>query len=282
MHRVLDRQRGNQISAGLCALAIMTKAPRAGVVKTRLQPPLTPEEAADLNICFLRDIAEAISRATCSCGLRTPEQNTIARGVGIFTPEGSEKEYADILPVDFDLIPQHGDGFGERLTNAVDDLLHVGFESCCLINSDSPTATVNAFREAVRQLQGADDRIVVGPSDDGGYYLIGMRKLHRRLFEEIDWSTERVFAQTVERANEIGLEVHVLPSCFDVDDRAALKRLCDELLGENLTAAPATKKFLSDTITREGRERIWPVVAAVVPTAESTEKALGTSASTRK
>jgi len=109
-----------------------------------------------------------------------------------------------------------------------------------------------------------------------------MRKLHRRLFEEIDWSTERVFAQTVERASEIGLEVHVLPSCFDVDDRAALQRLCDELLGENLPAAPATKKFLSDTIAREGRERIWPVVAAVVPTAESTEKALGTSASTRK
>ena len=262
MHRVLDRQRGNQISAGLCALAIMTKAPRAGVVKTRLQPPLTPEEAADLNICFLRDIADAISRATCSCGLRTPEQNTIAHGVGIFTPEGSEREYADILPVGFDLIPQHGDGFGERLINAVDDLLHVGFESGCLINSDSPTATVDAFREAVRQLQGADDRIVVGPSDDGGYYLIGMRKLHRRLFEEIDWSTERVFAQTVERANEIGLEVHVLPSCFDVDDRAALQRLCDELLGENLPAAPATKKFLFDTITREGRERIWPVVAS--------------------
>ncbi|PYK60635.1 MAG: glycosyltransferase [Verrucomicrobia bacterium] len=282
MHRVLDRQRGNQISAGLSALAIMTKAPRAGVVKTRLQPPLTPEEAADLNICFLRDIADAISRATCSGGLRPPEQNTIARGVGVFTPEGSEKEYTDILPVDFDLIPQHGDGFGERLTNAVDDLLHVGFESCCLINSDSPTATVDAFREAVRKLQGADDRIVVGPSDDGGYYLIGMRKLHRRLFEEIDWSTERVFAQTVERASEIGLEVHVLPSCFDVDDRAALQRLCDELLGENLPAAPATKKFLSDTIAREGRERIWPVVAAVMPTAESTEKALGTSASTRK
>ena len=265
MHPVLDRQRGNQISAGLSALAIMTKAPRAGVVKTRLQPPLTPEEAADLNICFLRDIADAISR--CSGGLRPPTlgadraplQSKCAKGVGVFTPTGSEKEYANILPLDFDLIPQHGDGFGERLTNAVDDLLHVGFESCCLINSDSPTATVDAFREAVRKLQGADDRIVVGPSDDGGYYLIGMRKLHRRLFEEIDWSTERVFAQTVERASEIGLEVHVLPSCFDVDDRAALQRLCDELLGENLPAAPATKKFLADTISREGRGRIWPL-----------------------
>jgi uncharacterized protein len=274
MHRVLDRQRGNQISAGLCALAIMTKAPRAGAVKTRLQPPLAPEEAADLNICFLRDIADAISRATCSWsgGLRPPEQNLLARGIAVFTPEGSEKEYANILPLDFDLISQRGNGFGERLINAAADLLHVGFESCCLINSDSPTATADAFREAAAGLQGADDRIVLGPSDDGGYYLIGMKKIYRRLFQEIDWSTERVFAQTLERAREIGLDVHLLPSCFDVDDRTALQRLCDELLGENVSAAPATKKFLADIIAREGRERIWPVVAAVVPTAESTTK----------
>jgi rSAM/selenodomain-associated transferase 1 len=266
MHRVLDRQRGNQVSAGLCALAIMTKAPRAGAVKTRLQPPLTPEEAAELNICFLRDIADAISRATgnCSGGPRPPEENIIARGVGVFTPEGSEKEYADILPLDFDLIPQRGDGFGERLINAADDLLHVGFESCCLINSDSPTATVDAFRGAAAQLQGADDRIVLGPSDDGGYYLIGMKKMYRRLFQAIDWSTARVFAQTLERAHEIGLNVHLLPKFYDVDDPATLRRLCDELLRENSGGdiAPATRRFLTDLIGRKGRERIWPALAA--------------------
>src|SRR5438552_3035804 len=129
MHRVLDRERGNQIWAGLCALAIMTKAPRAGAVKTRLQPPLTPEEAAELNICFLRDIANAISR--CSGGLRPPTlgadraplQSKCAKGVGVFTPMGSEKEYANILPLDFDLIPQRVVGFGERLSNAAADLL---------------------------------------------------------------------------------------------------------------------------------------------------------------
>src|SRR5438874_3056323 len=181
MHRVLDRQGRNQIAACRCALAIMTKAPRAGAVKTRLQPPLTPPEAAELNICFLRDIAEAIA-----------ETGKRSKGVGVFTPGGSEKEYADILRADFDLIPQRGDGFGERLTNAADDLLHVGFESCCLINSDSPTAPAKAFREAVAQLQKTDARIVLGPSDDGGYYLIGMKKLYHRLFERIDWSTERV------------------------------------------------------------------------------------------
>src|SRR5437016_5066197 len=117
--------------------------------------------------------------------------------------------------------------------NAAMDLLQVGFESCCLINSDSPTATAGAFCEAVAQLQSADDRIVLGPSDDGGYYLIGMRKVHRRLFQEIDWSTDRVFAQTLERAREIGLNVHVLPKFYDVDDGPTLRRLCEELVGEN-------------------------------------------------
>src|SRR5438034_9498465 len=183
MHRVLDRQRGKQISAGFCALAIMTKAPRAGTVKTRLQPPLTPAEAAELNICFLRDIAEAIAAACSSdpgrggkgiAADKAPLPTKIARGIGVFTPAGSEKEYANILPLDFDLLPQRGSGFGERLMNAAEDLLHSGFESCCLINSDSTTVTADAFREAVRQLQRNDDRIVLGTADDGGYYLIGM------------------------------------------------------------------------------------------------------------
>src|SRR5213080_1124559 len=104
MHRVFDRQQGNQISAGLCALTIMTKAPRAGAVKTRLQPPLTAEEAAELNVCFLRDTASAISRA-----------GKKARGIAVYTPAEAWHEYDKILPSDFELLPQRGSGFGERL-----------------------------------------------------------------------------------------------------------------------------------------------------------------------
>lgn len=269
MHRVLDRQLAKQNPPGLCALAIMTKAPRAGAVKTRLQPPLTAAEAAELNICFLRDTAEAIAVACSSdSGWSTngidadkgPLPTRIARGVGVFTPAGSEKDYVNILPPDFDLLPQRGQGFGERLLNAAADLLRAGFESCCLINSDSPTVTADAFREAAAQLQREDDCIVLGPADDGGYYLIGMRKLHARLFDDIDWSTGRVFAQTIERAEELRVRVHTLPSFFDVDDRATLHRLCGELLGKELsgTVAPATAKFLRDMIAQEGRDRIWP------------------------
>lgn len=253
MHRVLDPSLSNQIPPGLCALAIMTKAPRAGTVKTRLQPPLTAEEAAALNVCFLRDTAAAISRASCSGGLRPPT----ARGVAVFTPTGSENDYAEILPGDFDLLPQRGIDFGQRLTHTIEDLLGIGFESCCLIDSDSPTVTAEVFRTAAELLRSGDNRLVLGPSEDGGYYLIGMRKLRRRLFEEIDWSTENVLAQTVARARENGLRVETLPTFFDIDDRASLQRLCQELLGEKRGSAPATKAFLQQLIAREGRERIW-------------------------
>jgi uncharacterized protein len=116
----------------------------------------------------------------------------------------------------------------------------------CLIDSDSPTVPAENFAESVELLSATEERVVLGPSDDGGYYLIGVKKPNRHLFEQIDWSTERVLKQTIQRATEIGLEVKLLPSGYDVDDVVSLRRLCDELLGENATAsvAPNTRKFL--------------------------------------
>lgn len=225
----------------------MTKVPEAGRVKTRLTPPLTPHEAAELNVRFLRDTANAISAA----GEQT-------RGVGVYTPLGSEAAYRGILPDDFFLLAQRGDGFGERLSNAVADLLAAGFAACCLIDSDSPTVTAEAFCAAARELLQNDERIVIGPSDDGGYYLIGMKRLHQRVFDDIDWSTERVLSQTIDRAREVGLEPVMLPAFYDIDDRATLRRLCHDLVEEANGHAPATLEFLEQLIAREGRERIWP------------------------
>ena len=129
--------------------------------------------------------------------------------------------------------------FGERLYFAVEDLFKCGFESVCLIDSDSPTVSAENFAEAVELLSTSEDRVVLGPSDDGGYYLIGVKKPHQHLFEQIDWSTERVLNQTMQRATEIGLEVKLLPSGYDVDDDASLRRLCNELLAETTSAVCA-------------------------------------------
>jgi rSAM/selenodomain-associated transferase 1 len=248
VHRVLDRDLVESDAAGLCAFAVMTKAPRAGRVKTRLVPPLTAAEAAQLNVCFLRDTAAAISRASVEKGC----------GIAVYTPVGAEADYVDILPREFQLIPQRGNAFGERLEHAVEDLFAIGFASVCLIDSDSPTVPPDVYVEAARSLSMHGDRVVLGPSEDGGYYLIGLKQNDRRLFQDIEWSTERVLEQTKTRAAELGLQLELLPTCYDVDDQAGLRRLCDELLNEkSIDHAPNTRTFLSEIIKREGRDRIW-------------------------
>jgi len=241
--RVLDPNVPSQNARGLCALAVMTKAPQAGQVKTRLVPPLKPDEAAALNKCFLRDTAAAISNAATSKD---------ACGIGVYTPTGAESVYADILPTNFSLLPQRGAQFGERLYFAAQDLFKCGFKSVCLIDSDSPTVPAENFAQAVKHLQRPGDRIVLGPCDDGGYYLIGLKKLHTELFERINWSTERVLAQTMRNAAKIGLEVKLLPMEYDIDDGAALRRLSNELLGQNArdSVAPNTRKFLARIAVR--------------------------------
>jgi uncharacterized protein len=274
--RVLDPNLPDRGARGLCALAVMTKAPQAGRVKTRLVPPLTPEEAAELNKCFLRDTAAAISIA-CSRRPACPpkprrrrvgdagkiqfknasashsEATTAACGIAVYTPVGAESAYNDILPVDFSLLLQRGEKFGERLYLAVEDLVKCGFDSVCLIDSDSPTVPAETFQQAVELLSTSENRVVLGPSDDGGYYLIGVKKPHRDLFEQIDWSTERVLNQTMRRATEIGSEVKLLPTGYDVDDAAGLRRLCNELLGDATSSdiAPSTRKFLASFVERK-------------------------------
>ena len=254
VHRVLDPGDPSHAFKRVCALAVMTKAPRAGMVKTRLTPPLTPEEAAALNICFLRDTTTAIAEAAA---------NDLARGIAVYTPVGAEDAYAEILPEEFELVPQRGEAFGERLAFATEDLLSLGFESACLIDSDSPTVPQQSFADAARILSQPGDSVVLGPSDDGGYYLIGLKQLHCSLFEEIDWSTERVLDQTIDHARQLGVKVHLLPAWYDVDDRATLRRLCQEFFAPNGGRprgypAPATRSFLDDLLKREGRKRIWP------------------------
>ena len=201
-----------------CALAVMAKAPRAGRVKTRLSPPLTPEQAAELNVCFLRDTAENLAGVTGAAGLIS------------YTPVGDEALFEGLLPKSFALVAQRGDKFGERLLAAAEDILACGFASVCLIDSDSPTVPRAAYEQAVAELAKPGDRIVLGPAADGGYYLIGMNQPHAAVFERIAWSTAAVYAETCERALESGIEIVELPLWYDVDDAATLKILEAELL----------------------------------------------------
>jgi hypothetical protein len=206
-----------------CALAVMAKAPRAGKVKTRLSPPLTLAQSAALNICFLQDTTQNIAEVSA---------DGQSSGIICYTPVGDEAAFDDLLPSSFQLIPQRGDGFGERLLAAAKDLFACGFGSVCLIDSDSPTVPAAAFRQAVAELAKPGDRIVLGPSQDGGYYLIGLKRPHPEPFTSINWSTATVFDETVAAAQAANIETVVLPLWYDVDDGATLSLLSAELLAD--------------------------------------------------
>lgn len=246
--------------SGQCALAVMAKAPRAGKVKTRLAPTVGFEGAAALNICFLRDTARNLANVAA---------RGLAAGLVCYTPAGDEAVFDGLLPEAFQLIVQRGDGFGERLLAAAEDILSCGFGAVCLIDSDSPTMPPQALEQAVAELSRPGDRVVLGGSEDGGYYLIGLKQAHPEPFERITWSTELVYAETVERVQAAGLELVDLPLWYDVDNGATLAVLEQEVLDNTPPAfaevkgydAMFTRSFLA--ARRQGMADVGP--SAVAP-----------------
>ena len=198
----------------------MAKASEPGRTKTRLVPPLTYEEAAAFNTAFLQDVAANLGAAGREAAIAT---------YMAFGPPGSEPFFEHNLPAGIGLVETWFPNFGDCLFKAANELLAAGHASACVLNADSPTLPTALLVEAAARLAEPGDRIVLGPSTDGGYYLLGVKHPHRRLFENVDWSTERVARQTLERAAELGLEVHTLPDWYDVDDAAALRTLAGEL-----------------------------------------------------
>lgn len=237
----------------VCALGLMAKAPLAGEVKTRLVPPLTAPEAAELNMCFLRDMAANIENVS---------EAAAASGLVVYTPAGAESAFDCVLPAEFELLVQRGASLGERLCNATDDLLQQGYSAVCLINSDSPTLPQSFLLSAIELLARDGDRVVLGAAEDGGYYLIGLKHAHRHLFNGIAWSTPEVLTRTKQRAAEIDLPVEMLPPWYDVDDAETLNRLCEDLFfaesSDDAYPAPHTRAFLDSIIKAEGLERICP------------------------
>jgi hypothetical protein len=190
-------------------------------------------------------------------------------GVVLYTPSDAEALLHDLLPNSFRLVPQRGATLGERLVNAATELLNNGVESVCLINSDSPTLPSEILTTAAALLARDGDRVVLGPSQDGGYYLIGLKRPHSYLFERIAWSTANVLAHTIERAANIDLCVELLPTWYDVDDVTTLRLLCEELClltdGHDSRPqfhggfhAPHTRNYLAGLIAKDGHERLIP------------------------
>jgi len=223
----------------------MAKAPRPGKVKTRLQPTLTPESAMALSAAFLRDITENISLAAREAAI----DSWVA-----YAPAGLEMLFNGMLASGTRLVladgeidvPEGVSGFGRSLLHATRALFARHYDAVCLLNSDSPTLPTAMLARAAQALATPGDRVVLGPAEDGGYYIIGMKAEHAGLFADIAWSTETVAAQTRDRATALGLELVELDTWYDVDDNAALRRLLRELSGAPTQAfgAPATAACL--------------------------------------
>jgi len=208
----------------VAAIGIICKAPQPGRSKTRLAKAVGVVAASELSACFLRDVAASIEAVPEALG---------RRGYGVYAPAGAEHIMRELLPAEFELLLQAGRDLGYVLFGATLALLDAGHDCVLLVNGDSPTLPTRFLVRAIEALRQRGDRMVLGPASDGGYYLIGLKYPHRRLFTEIAWGTDTVARTTRERAAEIGLATTLLPEWYDVDDVETLRWLKDELAGHS-------------------------------------------------
>lgn len=190
-------------------LGIFVRDPVPGAVKTRLAPPLSPEEACALYEAFLRDLFRRVQ------ALRSVR-------VTVFRAGEAPDRLAPLVPGGWAVEPQRGADLGQRLAHATDRLL-AGGARAVVIGSDSPDVPVQTIRRAFQRIKHKD--VAVGPASDGGYYLVGLRAPAPGLFEGVPWGTPGVLEGTLANIERLGLSLAVLPVWYDVDDDASLDLL---------------------------------------------------------
>ena len=216
-------------------LIVFAKTPQPGRVKTRLAPRVSPESAAALARAFLQDVS-ALAESLADCDL------TLA-----YTPRGTRDQVQALVGPRWQLRLQRGRDLGERLAHAFTSRLGARADRVVIIGADSPLLPPQRLAEAFDALGRAD--LVIGPCEDGGYYLIGLRRWAVGLLAGIRWGTDLAFSDTVTNANWLGLSRAVLESDYDVDDPRSLLRLIDDLRSLPPERAPYTRAEL----IRQGR-----------------------------
>lgn len=211
------------------ALAIFAKNPLPGHVKTRLVPPLTASSAAELYGCMLHDTLAKVAASL-------PEIEPWLFYDGAPEAASSFAALAGGIPC----LPQEGADLGARMANAVRALLARGHDAVAVIGTDSPDLPVSFITQAYELLAEGHDA-VFGPSEDGGYYLVAMKRLVPALFRGIPWSSDEVLAQSLAVASREGVAVGLLPPWYDIDTAADLER--PGLVSPH-TCAPRTREFL--------------------------------------
>ena len=217
------------------ALCIMAKAPEPGRVKTRLCPPLSPDDAAELYRCFLLD---KIAQARQVAGVEPVLAYAPAEAAAVF----------EALAPGFTLLAQRGADLTARLVVVCDELFRDGCDAAILIDSDTPTLPTERLERAVAVMKEGGCDLVLGESEDGGYYLIGMRRPHPELFEGMRWSTPTVLEETLRRARVLGLSSTRLDAWYDVDTAADLARLQADLAARSDGGPRHTRRFVLERL----------------------------------
>ncbi len=219
-------------------LVVMAKRPFPGQTKTRLTPPFTPEEAALLYESFLKD---SLQLARAAAG--------VVPCVAYAPADKETAAYFRRLAPDFELTAQTGAALGERLDAVLSGQLDKGYDQVVAMNSDSPTLPPLYLADAFNRLDDPDTDVVLGPCDDGGYYLIGWKQSHPRLVREVQMSTDRVLADTLAIATEEGLQVSLIAPWYDIDNMADLRRIQFDML-DSSPGAIHTRRFLGKSLQK--------------------------------
>ena len=196
------------------ALIVFAKIPEPGRVKTRLAPPLTHEEAAALYDAMLRDALDAY------VGLGV--------AVRLYLAPSDQPVPADLVPAGVSVHAQQGDDLGARMRRAFLETFLAGHQQAVVIGTDHPTLPLE-FVEMAFEVVAEKNTVAIGPSEDGGYYLLGTHGFFPALFEGMTYSHAGVFEQTLSRATLLDADVTILPMWYDVDDAASLDRLRHDL-----------------------------------------------------
>jgi len=212
------------------ALVIFAKAPIPGQVKTRLCPPLTPDEAATLHGSFVLDTLERTKAAVTT--FKLPLDRYLAcspASTHVFFRIMEERQ-------DMRLLDQVGKDLGARMNQTFETLFARGYTRGVIVGTDTPSLPLERYRQALAALESHD--LVLGPALDGGYYLIGLNRPIPDLFTAIPWSTNQVIALTQEKARALGLTMALLESWRDVDTISDL----DELIEASVLDAKKPKR----------------------------------------
>ncbi len=224
-------------------LIVFVKNPIPNQVKTRLLPEISAEQAASLYRAFLIDWCETLA-----------ELSNVDLVIA-YTPPESQPDLRTLIGDDVTYIPQTGKNLGERLTSTTQWAAENGYKKILIVGSDSPTLPLSHISEAIVGLDSRD--IVIGPSVDGGYYLIGfsienLNEIVPSIFEGIAWSTPKVLQQTVECIRTIDATLKLLPPWYDVDTPEDLSFLLAHLyaiqLAEGTVQAIRTQNMLFELL----------------------------------